>query len=62
MVVARRFQGCQGSPGDRDDEDGDDNVSDDDVHLEQGESATEREPAVQGGAAGDCLRNFEFDV
>ena len=62
MVVARRFQGCQGSPGDRDDEDGDDNVSDDDVHLEQGESATEREPAVQGGAAGDCLRNFKFDV
>ena len=53
MVVARRFQGCQGSPGDRDDEDGDDNVSDDDVHLEQGEAACEREPAVQGGAAGE---------
>ena len=56
-MAVRRCQDGQGSPGDRDDEDGDDNGGDDDVHLEQGESACEREPAVQGGAAGE--RGFE---
>ena len=52
-MAVRRCQDGQGSPADRDDEDGDDNGGEDDVHLEQGESAIEREPAVQGGAAGE---------